>query len=167
MKTKLIKLIACLITAIGLFCSASFAMPVFAMSECRDHQETAPEECAKNICDCGCVSNEVKQASGCPGATSYDVGDAIQWIINRIILVLGIVAVIAIIIGGVLYMTSAGDAGKIKKAKDTIMYACIGLIICVLSAAIVNFVISILPDSSTPADEPTGYLLSAIFANLL
>lgn len=150
MKTKLIKLIAAIALVLGL--TGLTALPTFA---------------EPSICEMEGVSEEVKQASGCPGATSYDVGDAIQWIINRIILVLGIVAVIAIIIGGVLYMTSAGDAGKIKKAKDTIMYACIGLIICALSAAIVNFVISILPGSSTPADEPTGYLLSAIFANLL
>ena len=38
-------------------------------------------------------------------------------------------------------MTSAGDAGKVKKAKDTILYGVIGLVIVVLAFAIVNFVI--------------------------
>ena len=56
--------------------------------------------------------------------------------------VLGLVAVIVIIIGGINYMTSAGDAGKVKKAKDTILYGVIGLVICVLAFAIVNFVIA-------------------------
>ena len=65
----------------------------------------------------------------------------IKDIINAVILVLGIVAVVIIIIGGINYMTSSGDAGKVKKAKDTILYGVIGLVICVLSFAIVNFVI--------------------------
>lgn len=62
-------------------------------------------------------------------------------IINGIIGVLGVVAVVIIIIGGVQYMTSSGDAGKVKKAKDTILYGVIGLVICILAFAIVNFVI--------------------------
>ena len=63
-------------------------------------------------------------------------------ILNVVIGVLGIVCVIVVIIGGVLYMTSSGDAGKVKKAKDTILYGIIGLIVCVLAFAIVNFVIA-------------------------
>lgn len=67
--------------------------------------------------------------------------DDIKGIINAIIGVLGIVAVVVIIFGGVQYMTSTGDAGKVKKAKDTILYGVIGLVICVLAFAITNFVI--------------------------
>ena len=63
-------------------------------------------------------------------------------ILNGIIAVLGLVCVVVIIIGGVNYMTSSGDAGKVKKAKDTILYGLIGLIVCVLAFALVNFVIS-------------------------
>ena len=37
-------------------------------------------------------------------------------------------------------MTSSGDAGKIKKARDTILYAVIGLIVVALAFALVNFV---------------------------
>ena len=46
------------------------------------------------------------------------------------------------IIGGVQYMTSAGDTQKVTKAKNTILYGLIGLVICVLAFAIVNFVIT-------------------------
>ena len=70
--------------------------------------------------------------------------DDITRILNWVIGALGIVAVIVIIIGGVKYMTSSGDAGKVKSAKDTILYGIIGLIICVLAFAIVNFVINAL-----------------------
>ena len=67
--------------------------------------------------------------------------DKVSGIINAVIAVLGILAVVVIILGGIQYMTSNGDAGKVKKAKDTILYGVIGLIIVILSAAIVNFVI--------------------------
>ena len=61
--------------------------------------------------------------------------ESITGIINAVIAVLGIVCVIVMIIGGVNYMTSSGDAGKVKKAKDTILYGVIGLVICVLAFA--------------------------------
>ena len=70
-----------------------------------------------------------------------DASGKITNIINGVVGALGIVAVVVIIIGGILYMTSSGDAGKVKKAKDTILYGIIGLVICALAYAIVNFVI--------------------------
>ncbi len=66
----------------------------------------------------------------------------IQTIINWILAVLGIVAVIMVIIGGFTYMTSQGDPGKTKKARDTILYGIIGLVIALLAFAIVNFVLA-------------------------
>ena len=65
----------------------------------------------------------------------------ITGIINAVIGVLGSVAVVVIIMGGITYMTSSGDAGKVKKAKDTILYGVIGLVVVALAFAIVNFVI--------------------------
>ena len=76
------------------------------------------------------------------GQGGNNLSGSIIGILNGVIAILGIVAVIVIIIGGIGYMTSAGDAGKVKKAKDTILYGLIGLVIVVLSFAIVNFVIS-------------------------
>lgn len=76
------------------------------------------------------------------GYSGANLRNAVVGIINGVIGVLGLVAVVVIIIGGINYMTSAGDAGKVKKAKDTILYGVVGLVICVLSFAIVNFVIS-------------------------
>lgn len=70
-----------------------------------------------------------------------DLTKSVTSIINAVIAVLGIVCVVVIIIGGINYMTSSGDSGKVKKAKDTILYGVIGLVICVLAFAIVNFVI--------------------------
>ena len=65
------------------------------------------------------------------------VGNVIQGVVG----ILGVACIIVIIVGGIGYMTSSGDAGKVKKAKDTILYGVIGLVICVLAFAITNFVI--------------------------
>ena len=54
---------------------------------------------------------------------------------------IGIVAVVFIIYSGIQYTTSSGDAGKIQKAKNTIVYSIIGLIIALLAFAIVTWVL--------------------------
>lgn len=81
-----------------------------------------------------------KQAAGCE-VGDVQVGNVAQNIINVVIAVLGIVAVIFVIIGAVQYMTSQGDPGKTKKAKDTILYAILGVVLAGLAFAIVNFVL--------------------------
>ena len=53
----------------------------------------------------------------------------------------GILAVVMIVLGGVKYATSQGDAGKLKSAKSTIMYGVIGMVVALLAIAIVNFVL--------------------------
>lgn len=62
-------------------------------------------------------------------------------IISAVIGILGLACVVIIIVGGVQYMTSSGDSGKVKKAKDTILYGVVGMVICVLAFAITQFVI--------------------------
>lgn len=98
-----------------------------------------PVSAVGDVCNSS-ASNEVKEAAGC-GSSGDDLPKVIVNILNAVIGVAGFISVVWIIIGGVTYMTSSGDAGKTKKARDTILYACIGLVICVLAFAIVNFVI--------------------------
>ena len=68
--------------------------------------------------------------------------DSIKTIVNVLLFVLGAIAVIMIIIGGIRYTTSNGDASSIKGAKDTILYAVVGLVVAILAYAIVNFVLT-------------------------
>jgi hypothetical protein len=68
--------------------------------------------------------------------------DIIQSILNWIFGIIGIVAVVMVIYGGFNLMTSAGDPGKVKKGKNTILYGIIGLVISLLAFAIVNFVLN-------------------------
>lgn len=75
------------------------------------------------------------------GSGGQDLVASVTGIINGVIGVLGFVCVVVMIVGGVNYMISAGDTNKVTKAKNTILYGLIGLVICVLAFAIVNFVI--------------------------
>ncbi len=61
-------------------------------------------------------------------------------VINFLLFFVGVVSVIMIIYGGIQYTTSAGDSGKVTNAKNTILYAIVGLIVSILAYAIVNFV---------------------------
>lgn len=70
-------------------------------------------------------------------------GGVIDNVTSTILAVLGFLAVVMLIIGGVKYATSAGDAKAVTDAKNTILYALIGLIIAILSYAIVKFVVGI------------------------
>lgn len=67
--------------------------------------------------------------------------DVLARIINIISVIIGVVAVIMIIFGGFRYITSGGASEKVTAAKNTIMYAIIGLIIVALAQIIVRFVL--------------------------
>ena len=77
-------------------------------------------------------------ASGLAGDT--DGNSVVTMIVNIMLWLIGILAVIMLIFGGIKYATSAGDTTKVTSAKNTIMYAVIGLVIAVFSWAIVSWV---------------------------
>lgn len=69
------------------------------------------------------------------------VNDLITDAINIFSIIVGIIAVIMIIVGGFKYITSGGDSGNITSAKNTIIYAVIGLVIVALAQFLVQFVL--------------------------
>lgn len=73
---------------------------------------------------------------------SDDLPTFIKTIVNTLLIILGAVSVIIIVSSGIRYVTSHGDPGSVKNAKDTLMYAVIGLIVAISAYAIVNFVVS-------------------------
>lgn len=75
-------------------------------------------------------------------AGSNDLMKTINTIISVVLGVLGILAVAYIIYGGFMLTTATGDPAKIKKARETIMYGVIGLVVALLAFAIVNFVLT-------------------------
>lgn len=87
--------------------------------------------------------NQRKATASCsPAGANEDSLDAlIAKIIDIISVIVGIIAVVMIIIGGFKYITSGGDSGKVTSAKNTIIYAIVGLVIVALAQFIVKFVL--------------------------
>lgn len=143
-KNKLIKSILLALTII--FSMSLFTvLPTFADE---DADSAASTTSSTDICNNRNIPDEIKAASGCGGSIA-EPGTVIGNIVSTIVGILGLVAVIFILIGGVQYMTSTGDPGKTKKAKDTILYACIGLVVCVLAFAITQFTINAVNSASS------------------
>ena len=83
-------------------------------------------------------------ASACPvdtGEAGQTVDGIIKLVINVFSLIVGVVSVIMIIIGGLKYITSGGDSSNITGAKNTILYAIIGLVVVALAQVVVKFVL--------------------------
>jgi hypothetical protein len=86
-----------------------------------------------------CVKAGVTASGGKSSKT--DVPGLIQTVVNVLLFLLGAIAVIMIVIGGIKYTTSNGDSSAVTSAKNTILYAVVGLIVALMAYAIVNFVI--------------------------
>ena len=102
---------------------------------------------------------EAARCDGCPADLFGDTG-VFKQVTNTILYIVGIIAVIMLIIGGIKYVISGGDSKKVTDAKNTVLYAIIGLVIAFLAFAIVNFVISALPSSSEQKAEIITVLLA-------
>lgn len=128
---RLQTLLTSIITAIGLV--SLTLVPTIAYADTSCGPDSSPVDCIQNGAD-----NTTKNTTG----NTSDLKTLIKTVVNILLFVLGAIAVIMIIIGGVRYTTSNGDSGAIKSAKDTILYAVIGLVVAILAYAIVNFVLS-------------------------
>ena len=107
-----------------------------------------------------CVDNNgkvsVRSGADCAKSDSQkkNIGVVIKDITNVLLFIIGAVAVIMIIVGGLRYVTSNGDSNQVTAAKNTILYGVIGVIIALLAYAIVNFVISSF--STNNGNEPAA-----------
>lgn len=73
---------------------------------------------------------------------SKQLNNLISKIINIVSVIVAVVAVVMIIVGGFKYITSGGDSSNVTGAKNTILYAIIGLVIVALAQFIVKFVLN-------------------------
>lgn len=74
--------------------------------------------------------------------SSTDLGGLLRTVVNILLFLLGAIAVIMIVVGGIRYTTSNGDSSSLKSARDTILYSVVGLVVALLAYAIVNFVLN-------------------------
>jgi uncharacterized protein YacL len=97
---------------------------------------------AFNVFSDACSGSAAGTAICTDSAKKGEIQDFVKNLVNAMLYVLGAVAVIVIIFAGVFYVTSMGDATAITKAKNTLLYAVIGLVVALLAYAIVNFVLT-------------------------
>lgn len=74
------------------------------------------------------------------GCTSNGLADGFSKVANTLIFLVGAISVLMVIIGGLRYVVSGGDSAGIKGAKDTIMYALIGVVVAMLAYALVSYI---------------------------
>lgn len=98
------------------------------------------------------ASNHTKDVkdgiTGIGGNTEGRKADALTNIIERIInillFIIGVIAVIMIIVGGIRYTTSNGDSAQLTSAKNTILYSIVGVVVAIMAYAIVNWIVEAL-----------------------
>ncbi|MBR3594774.1 hypothetical protein IKL45_00845 [Candidatus Saccharibacteria bacterium] len=110
-------------------------MPQAAHAQTYEQCIQAAGNDAKKKAQCG-MNNTVDDPNSEP-----TLDGTVKNIINAVLYVVGILAVVMVIIGGVQYTTSGGDSAAVTKAKNTILYGIVGLVIAILAYAIVNFVV--------------------------
>lgn len=76
------------------------------------------------------------------GTSNTDVTAIASKIVNVFSVIVGAVSVLMIIYGGFRYITSGGDSGRVGNAKNTLIYAIVGLVIVALAQLIVHFVLN-------------------------
>lgn len=123
--------------AIALLVLGSLMLPLFGASQAAAGNESPQQRACQGAGGSwqnGQCVNEPFQGAG--------LTETITNIINVMLYLIGVVAVIMIIVGAFRYITSHGDSSQISAAKNTIMYAVIGLVVAIAAFAIVNFVLS-------------------------
>lgn len=102
-------------------------------------------------------TTQTPQSTVCDSIGGCDTGGGLSGVIKLVVNILsvlaGTLAVIMIILAGMKYITAAGDSSKITSAKNTLVYAIIGIVIVVLAQFIVQFVIG---KTSSAVQCPAG-----------
>lgn len=103
------------------------AVPAFADCNPADQSITSGAACS--------------QPSGASG-TLFGDGSIFTKIVNILLFIIGAVAVIMLIVGGIRYTVSGGKADEVTAAKNTILYAIVGIVVAFLAYAVVNWVLT-------------------------
>ncbi|MCE7936394.1 hypothetical protein DYH10_01185 [Candidatus Saccharibacteria bacterium CPR2] len=75
-------------------------------------------------------------------------GSIFQTITNALLFLVGAISVVMLIVGGVRYVVSAGDQNAVQGAKNTILYAIVGIVVAFLAFAAVNWITTSLAEGS-------------------
>ncbi len=113
----------------------------------------APDNVTGGLCTgTNIATNGTTSSTGCTSASANGSISAIaSQVVNIFSIIVGVIAVIMIIYGGFKYITSGGDSGNVSGAKNTLIYAVVGLIIVALAQFIVHVVLTTSSSVNTSA----------------
>jgi lysylphosphatidylglycerol synthetase-like protein (DUF2156 family) len=106
------------------------------------HAQTTQQDINKHLCSGSSIDFTNSTDCSSTAGTGKSATDLVKSIINIISLLVGAVAVIMLIYGGFRYVTSGGKQESVTSAKNTIIYAIIGLVIVALAQVVVQFVLN-------------------------
>lgn len=121
---KLSIIIATIAVLIGIAAPVAIATPALASNE-------------SALCE---GSGGTWRNGACESADGRSVTGTLQQVTDVLIFLIGAIAVIMIIVGGLRYTTSGGDQSALTGAKNTILYSIVGLVVAIMAYAIVRFV---------------------------
>ncbi len=143
------KVILVVLAMVGIIGVASWVQPVSAITCPAGSQNTE----APSLAECSIPHQKDDEP---------DINSTIVNAINIITGIVGLLAVVVMILGGITFITSQGDAAKVAKAKHTVLYGVVGLVVALLAFAIVNFVMGIITPKTggddDGSDEDEGYV---------
>src|SRR4051812_11673489 len=135
MKTNFKLLIVSAVSAMSLL--LGFALPAYA--------QNAQEQINNGLCAGSNLQFTENTAGQCQASgtdATAQINNIVHTTVNLLSFIVGIVAVIMIMIGGFRYITSGGNDTSVTAAKNTILYAVIGLVVVALAQIIVRFTLS-------------------------
>lgn len=134
MRKKFQSIVAAFVLSVG--------FGVFALAPTTFAVKTPPPPPAAAVCSDAttCVTSGLKATGGTSSKTS--INSIIKTIVDVLLFIIAAVSVIMIIIGGIKYTISQGDSSAVTSAKNTILYAVVGLLVAMFAFAIVNFVVT-------------------------
>lgn len=129
MKKLALSLFAVAMTIFGLGTVATMS-PAYAVVTCPDGTLSATGD----LSGCTGINNN--------GNNKNNLMTTLNVVLNVVLGLVAFIAVVMIIMGGISFITSQGDTSKVSKARNTVLYGVVGLVVALLAFAIVNFVLS-------------------------
>lgn len=103
---------------------------------------SAADPLFEDVCSGDAANSPVCQDANGGGNSIFGSGGVLVQVVNILTIIIGVAAVIVIIIAGIQYMLSTGDATKTNNAKNAILYALVGLGVAIAARVIVPFILT-------------------------
>ena len=124
------------VVAVAALAFGVFAVPAYATGDCNAAEGLT-----------GAVKNDCSQGSG-QAKNLLGNGGVVTTVINTMLFIVGLLSLVMIIFAGIRYTTAHGDKQQVTSAKDTLIYAVVGLIVAIIAYAVVNWITGLWGDGS-------------------